>query len=86
MIDLCDSPEEWSVKQQFEHQRGGDLVGNIGDTDIEERQLCLNNVPHHHGQLALPVGPLHSLLQLGHHPGVQLASNHLNSGVINDAF
>ena len=43
------------------------LIRYVGDADVEEGKLGLDNVTHQHLQLGLEMGPLHSLLQLGNH-------------------
>ena len=37
-----------AVRQQLEGERGGDLVGDVGDAHIEVGQLLLHDVALHH--------------------------------------
>ena len=55
-------PEEWSVKEEFEHQGRGDLIWDICHTNIKERKLGLDDVSNHDVELGLPVGALDPLL------------------------
>jgi hypothetical protein len=55
------------MKEQLEDQGGGDLVGHVGNTHVEEGQLSFDDVSDEHLQLGLVVCSLHALLQLGHH-------------------
>jgi hypothetical protein len=64
---MRDLPEKRSMQEQLEDQGGRDLVGNVGNTHVEEGQLGFDDVTDEHLQLGLVVGALHSLLQLGHH-------------------
>ena len=53
------------------------MVGHVGDADVEEGQVGLDDVADEDLELGLEVGALHALLQLGHHPGVHLAGHQL---------
>jgi hypothetical protein len=64
---MRDLPEKGPMQEQLEDQGGGDLVGHVGNTHVEEGQLGFDDVTDEHLQLGLVVGALHSLLQLGHH-------------------
>ena len=69
--------EEGAVQEEFEDEGRGDLVRHVGNANVKEGQLSLDDITHHDLQLLLVVGPLHPLLQLGHHPGVQLTGSDL---------
>ena len=45
---LTDPPEERPVQQKLEDKRRGDLVGQVGDTEVKVRQVQFEDVSHHH--------------------------------------
>ena len=63
-------PEEWSVEEELEDERGGDLVGHVGHAHVKEGQLGFDDVTDQHLQLRLIVGALDTLLQFCHHSEV----------------
>jgi len=71
------APEEWSVQEQLEDQGRTDLVWHVGDAQIEEGQLRLQEVADEHLQLGLQRSGLDTLLQFGSQAGVNFAGNHL---------
>ena len=39
MLHVAQAPEEWSVKQQFEHKRRGYLIGEVGHAHVKEWEI-----------------------------------------------
>jgi hypothetical protein len=58
--------EKGSMQQQFEDEGRRDLVRDVGDAQVEERQFCLDHVSNFDLELLLQRCALHSFLQLGH--------------------
>ena len=55
------------MQQQFEHERGGDLVRQIGHADVEEGEVTLQDITDDYLEFLLQRGALHALLKLGYH-------------------
>ena len=53
------------------------LVGHIGDTDVEEWQIVLENVSNSDLQLVLKMRSLHTLLKLGNESRIDFTGYHL---------
>lgn len=71
------APKGGSVREQFEDEAGGDLVGHIGDAHVEEGQGGFENVALHDLELVASGRVLHTLKDLTNHARVVLDGDDL---------
>ena len=74
--EYCAS-ELGSMLQQLKDQRTTNLVGRIGNADIEERHWCLNSISLYNTEFIGVSQFIHSLRDFSNHPRINLHRNNL---------
>lgn len=66
-----------TMEEQFEDQWGTDLVRDVGDAQVEERQFRLQHITDKDLQFGLHGRAKDTLLQLSHETGIDFTGDHL---------
>ena len=67
------------MRKQFEDEGRAYLIRDIGDTNVEERQLYVHEVSRNEDELACVLRILEPFTELSHHSSVDLYGNYLFS-------
>jgi len=65
------------VRQQLENERRADLVGDVGDADVEKGQLNSHDIARNQHELVGVLRVFEPLGELGDHARVELNCDHL---------